>query len=62
MKIQKCPIHPKYKVIRKPKCQCTTCWDLWNIKHGLEELVPLTELVENSLKYVDNLTKKKDVV
>jgi hypothetical protein len=33
MKPLKCNKHPKYKAIRMPRCQCTTCWDMWDIKH-----------------------------
>jgi len=32
----KCVRHPNYKAIRKPRCACQTCWDIWEMKHPNE--------------------------
>lgn len=31
----KCRKHPKYKAIRKPTCNCVTCWKMYAEKHEL---------------------------
>jgi hypothetical protein len=38
MKEPRCDRHPKYKGIRKPLCQCSNCWDIWDLRHrGLDK-------------------------
>lgn len=27
-----CPMHPDYQAKRKPRCNCQTCWDIWDRK------------------------------
>ena len=28
----KCKKHPRYKIIYPPRCECETCWFMWNEK------------------------------
>ena len=30
MVVNKCPVHPKYQVKRKPTGLCKVCWILWS--------------------------------
>lgn len=32
----KCPVHPRYKAKRQPRCSCTECWEIWE-KHKDEK-------------------------
>lgn len=25
----KCPDHPRYKALRKPRCGCVRCWEIY---------------------------------
>lgn len=29
----KCKKHPKYKVMRQPRCLCEACWWLWMVNN-----------------------------
>ncbi|OAI41248.1 hypothetical protein AYO40_03445 [Planctomycetaceae bacterium SCGC AG-212-D15] len=33
-----CALHPKYRVLRRPSCECQDCWKLWNLKRFGEAL------------------------
>ena len=30
----RCPKHPKYRGIHRPRCDCRPCWDIWHRRHG----------------------------
>lgn len=30
--MRKCKKHPKYKAIRKPRCNCKDCWDIYRVE------------------------------
>lgn len=33
-----CPIHPKYRALREPVCNCVNCWEIWQ-NQGLDGFV-----------------------
>lgn len=38
MKITKCPDHPTYKAIHRPRAICAICWNVYMTKHGRDAL------------------------
>lgn len=47
----KCKKHPKYKAVRKPRCNCVTCWRMYAEKH---ELSPMAKkALQRSENYED---------
>lgn len=57
--MKKCKYAAKYKGLRRPKCGCDDCWDIWQRRRKSHEVWVVTG---HSGLYVDFRYTKKDMI
>lgn len=55
-----CPKHPKYKAIRKPRVDCTPCWEMYNQSEPVSRVIDLTGQRFGKLVVIERAWERED--